>query len=548
MSVEAIATKWHDLLISSEPVDHQKAEAAVATAYRAACMAEPEYFLWCASPLEASWAALAIIGKTDGYNHATLEDVQRSKAGKAGLAAAAASIVERLAVAEDEVEGLFDKPFYRAEGFCALAKALHASIAEVWMARANAGDDFLAIHKQGPFKPLHDLDQALHFEGYKFIKGRQTGSLLTDAMEKSGPKPVSLLAKRSAHHRLYGTSLAYSDVAVDEALADTGKFAPTDLQCAMWAAYEACGMWWPCERGVIFAERPTASELSTDGPKMVWADGFNIGGAPMAKPVVPAPSTATKPDKAKPADDTAVRPYLDRYLAGEHEQVWKELVALGEAALASSDAREVADETMRRVAQNVGTIAERLRKLDYRFVYPGSEGGFFGLRKAKVHEPLVPPTADSRSQVAELEELVGGPIPLSLRAFFSLVGEINLNGSHPSLAPVDSDVAPDPLMVCSVEDAIAMIDSEVRDEDEPARIEFAPDALHKANVSGSGPYFTEVPAEGADGIVQDAPVDGTFVEYLRHAILQWGGFPGWAEAGDSVPAEIAELRAGLIAF
>jgi hypothetical protein len=546
MSVEAIAAKWHDLLISSRPIDHEAAEAAASAAYRAAGIAAPEHFLWFPSPFAAAWAALTIIGKTDGYNHATLEDVERSKAGKAGLAATRASLAERLGIAEDAVEGYFGKPFYRAEGASPVTKALHASIADVWMARAQAGDDFLAIHKQGPFKPLHDLDQALHFEGYKFIKGRQTGSLLTDAMEKPGSKAVSLLAKRSAHHRFYGTSLAYSDVAVDEALAEAGKFQPTELQRAMWAAYEACGMWWPCERGVIFSERPVASELTAQGPKMEWSDGFSVGGKPAAKPN--AAPQAQPPVKA--ATKAAGGPLLDRYMAGEHEKVWQEMGALGEAALSgpqAADAAAVAEETMRRVEANVRTIAGRLHKLGYRFVDPGAQGGFFGLRKPKAHQPHVPPTPDASDKVAELEELIGGSIPLSLRAFFTIVGEINFNGSHPRLAPADSSVAPDPLMIYSVDDAIAMVESMDREEDEPAMFEFAPDALHKANVSGGGPYFIELPSEGADAKVQDAPFKGTFIEYLRDAILTWGGFPGWAEEA-KVPPEIAELRAGLTPF
>ena len=87
--------------------------------------------------------------------------MQRSKAGQAGVAAITATIAERLGIAETAVEGFFGNPIYRAEGASPVTKALHASIADVWMARAEAGDDYLAIHKQGPFKPLHDLDHAL---------------------------------------------------------------------------------------------------------------------------------------------------------------------------------------------------------------------------------------------------------------------------------------------------------------------------------------------------------------------------------------------------
>ena len=91
MSVEAIARKWHDQFLRTDPIDHQQAEAAVRAVYAAAGMAEPERFLWCDSPLEAAYAVLVLVGKTEGYNHAVYEDVERSKAGKDKLARARAS-------------------------------------------------------------------------------------------------------------------------------------------------------------------------------------------------------------------------------------------------------------------------------------------------------------------------------------------------------------------------------------------------------------------------------------------------------------------------
>ena len=128
-----------------------------------------------------------------------------------------------------------------------------------------------------------------------------------------------------------------------------------------------------------------------------------------------------------------------------------------------------------------------------------------------------------------------------------MVGEVNFNGEHPSLAPKNSDIAPDPLMVYSAEEALDMVSAMDGDDDDPMRIEFAPDALHKANISGGGPYFIQVPQSLADARVEDAPHNVTFVEYLRFAILEWGGFPGWEEAA-AAPPELNQLRHGLIAF
>ena len=567
MSVEAVARKWHDQFLRTDPIDHEKAEAAVRAVYRLAGMAEPERFLWSASPLEAAYAVLVLVGKTEGYNHAVLEDVERSKAGKDKLARARTSVAETLGITEEQVEGYFGMPFYRAEGTDPVKRKLTEQCVDAWMAKAEAGDDFLAVHAQGPFKPLHDLEHALHYEGYRFRDGGQKPALIRHAMLSAGGKHVEILGGRSALHRLYG-NMAYTDIAVEEALAAAGKFEPTGLQSALWAAYEACGMWWPCEAGVVFAERPVAVEGGGETLAMLWPDGLAVGeiaghavpAAPAApaEPAAPSSRDARVLDQPLPADHSArlaelrksgALPLLDRYLAGEHELVWKELTALGEKARSephAADALAVAFETMHRVAQNVGVIAERLNALDYRFVYPGS-GGFFGLRRAAAHEPHVPPPADARDGIAQLEELAGGAIPLSLRAFFEVVGEVNLNGDHPALAPKDSNIAPDPLMVCGIEEAIAMIESSDRDDDEPVLLEFAPDALHKANVSGGGPYAIALPNPVADARVEDAPQDVPFVDYLRIAILQWGGFPGWEEA-KAAPAELDRLRQGLIPF
>lgn len=275
MSVEAIAQKWHDQLLRTDPVDHGAAEAAVRNVYRLAGMAEPRRFLWCASPLEAAWAVLVLVGKTESYNHAVYEDIGRSGPGQEKIAKTRGLVAGKLGIDEHEVEGFFGQPFYRIEGSSPVGKKLSEEGIESWMARAEAGDDFLAIHSQGPFKPLHDLEHALHHEGYRNRDGALRPSLIRDAMLQAGGKHLEILGGRSAHHRLYG-SMAYSEIAVDEALAESGRLIATELQRATWLAYEACGMWWPCDAGVVFAERPTIAEKVGDGLKLAWPDGFSV--------------------------------------------------------------------------------------------------------------------------------------------------------------------------------------------------------------------------------------------------------------------------------
>ena len=116
------------------------------------------------------------------------------------------------------------------------------------------------------------------------------------------------------------------------------------------------------------------------------------------------------------------RSYLDRYRAGEHVAVWRELAALGPAVRDQptyDDARAVARETMTRVRHNVELLVARLQALDFRFVEP-----------ARAHEPPTP------ALLARLDalEAQAGPLPLALRAFYEEVGSVCLMGSHPRLS------------------------------------------------------------------------------------------------------------------
>ena len=122
--------------------------------------------------------------------------------------------------------------------------------------------------------------------------------------------------------------------------------------------------------------------------------------------------------------------YLARYQQGEHEAVWRDLVALGarvrEPAV-RDDARAVAAETMRRVRHNLELLVPRLREIGFEFASPD--------------DALRPPEPRTLAILDELERTVG-PVPLSLRAFFEIVGSVCLMGSHPSLSTYTAP--PDP--------------------------------------------------------------------------------------------------------
>lgn len=136
--------------------------------------------------------------------------------------------------------------------------------------------------------------------------------------------------------------------------------------------------------------------------------------------------------------------FIDRYRAGEHEQVWRELCALGDAVRTEpllSDAMAVARETAARARHNIELLAPRLETLGYQF-------GLY--EKANpvpdYAGPLVPPPADIATRIDQLEGITGS-FPLFLRAWYETVGVVDFMGYHP-----EWEVAyPDPLVVVGLE-------------------------------------------------------------------------------------------------
>jgi len=241
--------------------------------------------------------------------------------------------------------------------------------------------------------------------------------------------------------------------------------------------------------------------------------------------------------------------YLQRYRSGEHEQVWRDLVALGPAVRHEphlAQAREVAAETMRRVRRNCERIIARLGTLGYVFgTYPD------GSRRQYMAEPLTPPSAAIEADILELEAQAG-PLPLSLVAFWQEVGAVDLVGMRRGWPD-----GLDPLVVDPPEGALSFLcdvdtdeDAEGNDDEAAAPAQFAalaPDDLHKDNVSGGDPYGVHLPSLSADFTFLNERHNLLFVPYLRLAILHHGGFPGLD--GQDLPFEpLGGLIAGLEPF
>jgi hypothetical protein len=233
--------------------------------------------------------------------------------------------------------------------------------------------------------------------------------------------------------------------------------------------------------------------------------------------------------------------YLKRYLNGEFEQVWSELQALGPAVRQEPDyllAQGVASETMSRVRRNCELLVSRLNSLDYVFgIYPDGSNGYF------TSGPLVPPSKSTRADCAKLEERAGS-LPLSLKAFWHEVGSVDFVGMHPSWP-----AGLDPLVVNPPEAVI--YDLEEFDDESNASDQFevslAPDYLHKDNISGGSPYSIAIPNPCADSVFLNEQNSLLFVQYLRLAILRWGGFPGLALQKNAFEP-LANLTASLEPF
>ena len=116
--------------------------------------------------------------------------------------------------------------------------------------------------------------------------------------------------------------------------------------------------------------------------------------------------------------------FLGRYMAGEHQQVWTDLLALEDEVRFATyfpHAYAVAKETMRRVCDNIETLVARLRAIGYQFARPDS-----------AHLP------SERRAVELIKQIEGslGPLPLSLRDFYEVVGSVQPQAIDRSAYPI----------------------------------------------------------------------------------------------------------------
>lgn len=369
-----------------------------------------------------------------------------------------------------------------------------------------------------------------------------------------------------------------------------------------WKVYAWDGYNYP-EKWIMQPESIPASKLkqagatfrayqATRGITLASTKKVSVKTSPLFKIRLPTDNEARIEFLRKRSDGKL--PLYDRYQKGEREQVWGELVKLGAAVRTdphASDALAVAYETMGRVEKNIRIVVERLHKIGYQFATEQSEWAdrerqiesalainpqvseqalrsrhvrraFDMMQSAKsiLRRQLdaaqqtprdtsirahVPPATDTSKQIRKIEKKAG-TLPLSLRAFYEVVGSVDLIGWHPTLAPHGGSISPDPLVIYSVQDAVADAEQFEADDDD-RHVVVAPDDLHKANVSGGEPYQIAVPDERADGELLNQRHGLFFVEYLR-LVFRFGGFPGYEGYDRDIPTEIAMLAQDLLDF
>jgi hypothetical protein len=218
--------------------------------------------------------------------------------------------------------------------------------------------------------------------------------------------------------------------------------------------------------------------------------------------------------------------------------------------LTYGDALAVARETMRRARHNITVLIPRLDELGYHLGYDWLNEDE---RSFAIGQPpaFTPPHADAQERIAELEVL-GGPLPLSLRAWYETVGAVNLVGAAPPSWNLAEGA--DPLYVYPIEvalaefaewhkDHIAWAAGDLPFDPEPFRVPIAPDYLHKYNISGGMWYHIVLPNPAADAVLTAEDHEARFVCYLR-LCFRWGGIPG-LEFADVTAPEIAFLTRDL---
>ena len=141
-------------------------------------------------------------------------------------------------------------------------------------------------------------------------------------------------------------------------------------------------------------------------------------------------------------DEIAADQLLNRYLRGELESVWADMMSLGVGVRSEpylTPALAVCHEMVRRSRENLITLFRRLDAIGFEF-WDGQEG-LYRMTSQEVAEPDVymfgPPTKlDNAHYINDTNHANADMLfPLSLQVWGKEIGGVGLLGSHPTLCP-----------------------------------------------------------------------------------------------------------------
>lgn len=211
--------------------------------------------------------------------------------------------------------------------------------------------------------------------------------------------------------------------------------------------------------------------------------------------------------------------FYERYIHGETEEVYKNILALGQDALLPgnfSETDKVLTELFHRVAYNLDVIYGELRNINYLLKEEC---------KYNFERPLHRPLPDTSRLLDKLDKAIApfGYVPLSLKYFYKIVGGVNFAWDYDANEHFIWHLA-DPIQVTSLDAVVETVTDkywreemrDIADEEGLAYIELSADDLHKDNVSGGPPYSIEILKQpGVDSLFLNEPNKTTFIGYLK---------------------------------
>lgn len=579
--------EWRKAVLRTDRSDREVVASAVKKLYSSLRQPAPDFILWFDSPLDGVWAQTLLHFEQDPQFFQSLclssSSLFRRGVGRARERLMLATgltnwdeVSERLiprgpqAVSVTNSQALPKIHFEWMLGLLrehgclrALSTRLPADSAASDVARSQPD----VCDKSDPlFLLKDDIDQTTRLCFH--ARGSSVPIQLEQAAGEVGaqvPPPVLTIGHLSLGHLARIELLAQeSEASIPEALLHIADIAK---QSSLWWAFPNAFV--ACEPPVEIFRNAIGKLHREDGPALVYRNGWavwavdgkrvervvadeleGLHGAPTMNrqltsmprstafenhPILRAQLPKTKLERIAVLRDAAegVLPLYERYAAGECVTVWNELHRMKWLARGTyaPDVLAVVYETMERVLDNIQMLVSRLTRLGYEFD----------------HEPLELPTDKQREALRRVDAEYG-PLPLSLRAFYDVVGAVSLTGSHPLLSwragDPDFPVKPvltDPLRVDPLGSALVEFEEEERHD----VFAFAPDRFHKHNMSGGEALGVRLPCHDADAVIEGEQHRLKFVDYLRLSFL-YGGFSGFDVDPTRVPArEMAILTEQL---